>query len=146
MQADNDTRAKRPTISLLSLFTFFFGLLLGFAACLWLFQLSLKDFPKIGHGGDAGICASNLKEIGLALESYHRVHGVYPANQHQLTPQYLDALPLCPAVDHMTYRTTFYNDHEALVECCGDNHSWALIAPNFPALSTREGLKIGYQR
>jgi len=53
-------------------------------------------------------CKSNVKNIGTALEMYCTDNsGRYPPSLDLLLPNYLKAIPTCPAVGHETYRSSY---------------------------------------
>lgn len=91
-------------------------------------------------------CESNLLLISQALDSYKTTHGELPMNRHQLVPDYLQSLPVCPSVGIDTYRVAFgrragYGDPEDdnyyLIRCTGMEHD---CEPGFPAYDTKWGM------
>lgn len=97
-------------------------------------------------------CKSNQKNIGTAMEMYSTDwSGHYPDRLTKLVPNYLDALPTCPAAGAMTYQMEYgpkaahnkasFSDYYYLY-CAGQNHSRAGLPENTPAydgvMSTHE--------
>lgn len=56
-------------------------------------------------------CEANLKNIGTAMEMYARDYsGRYAGQLSDLTPQYMAALPTCPAAGFDTYSAGFASE------------------------------------
>jgi hypothetical protein len=94
-------------------------------------------------------CESNLARIAEALEAYKTQHGAYPDNHHQLVPEHIEALPSCPSLDLMTYRTVFgrsagYGDPASsdyfIIRCTGQEHG--TMRGWFPAYDNVHGLLL----
>lgn len=134
-------RPRRPTISLLSGVTFLLGIILGVLGCGLYANHWLESHPDFWHPEKVGVCASQVLQIGEALESYKMVKGEYPRSQYELVPNYLTELPTCPVAGRVTYRTSFYEDH-CVVECCGTSHKDGGVAPNNPRYDVLQGLQI----
>ncbi len=147
-------RSPRTPISLFTLTVFVIGLILGTAttyhfrhAFLWVDE---GEYPTLGLAG----CSANLTTLGVAVEAYAKNNGHYPQSQHDLVPDYLKEIPLCPVVQRATYRTSFgpeiarhptTNPNYFVVECCGANHRNVRVAANFPAYDNVSGLQMKRQ-
>lgn len=147
-------RSPRTPVSLFTLTVFVIGLLLGVAttyhfrhAFLWIAD---DDYPTLGLAG----CSANLTSMGIAIEAYAKTEGHYPQSQHDLIPNYLKDIPLCPVVQRATYRTSFgpeialnstRRSDYFVVECCGANHRNVRVAANFPAFDNVRGLQVKRQ-
>lgn len=110
----------------------------------------VPNFIRARAQGQLTACKSNLKNIGTALEMYSTDwSGKYPANTGLLTPNYLKAIPECPAAATNTYNAAFgpsaafntgsYTDYY-YVACNGANHLPVSVTGNFPAYNGIQGL------
>ncbi len=88
---------------------------------------------------DLAECKSNLKNLATALEMYSTDHlGRFPPSLEQLTPNYLRAIPTCPAARNEVYSEgyefgmapDFYH-----LRCKGHNHPD--VPPNLPEYDSR---------
>lgn len=113
----------------------YFGLIAG--------GRSLRARPQ----GMLTACKSNLKNLGTALEMYSTDnYGRYPKSLASLTPNYLKVIPNCPSARKDTYSDSFQSfwDGKKLdsytINCQGNNHGSASVAPNYPVYSSYTGL------
>jgi hypothetical protein len=113
----------------------------------------MPNFVRARSQGQLTGCKSNLKNIGTAMEMYSTDYtGKYPDSMEKLTPNYLRALPECPAAEKVTYRahmgpnakgnTEKYEDYY-YIECAGHNHQAVSVPADFPAYSGIQGLLEG---
>ena len=67
------------------------------------------ELPFEGTPGEARqACEGNLKNLGTAIEMYATDHqGQYPASIKEITPNYLRAVPKCPAYGKDSYSTNY---------------------------------------
>lgn len=89
-------------------------------------------------------CQSNLKMVAAALDEYaDNNEGVLPENHFQLIPDYLQALPQCPAAKRMSYHTEFRTagtgEHYRVI-CAGGYHRMQGCTGRFPALDSALGM------
>lgn len=140
---------KRPRISIFHFLVLITGLVLGVGLAWWNADLFVPEYLEGRRPGRVSACAANLTRIGIAIEAYSKEHGMLPESQYDLVPDYLKKLPDCPSAHRMSYRTSFgpyagnnksADPHYFLVECCGENHKGALMAPDFPTYDSNVGL------
>lgn len=95
-------------------------------------------------------CKKNLVTIGEALEAYQNDRGGYPANLDGLLPNYLSALPECPAAGEVSYRASYGKrapqnpeslERFAYLYCEGLHHEDFGADSFHPAYSSTEGLQ-----
>lgn len=107
-------------------------------------QMLTRDFDRARGAGQLTACTSNLKNIGTAAEMFSTDHsGRFPTTLGELVPDYLKAIPTCPAAGADTYspswRATTSPDGYAF-GCSGHHHAARGIADNCPAYTSNEGL------
>jgi len=82
-------------------------------------------------------CKTNLRNVATAIEMYALDSGAQPpATLARILPDYLSAIPRCPATDHDTYSGgyTWVNLPMAYtISCQGENHSSVGLPPDFPS-------------
>lgn len=107
-------------------------------------------FQGLYHGpeGELWRCRANLQRLGVALELYSLEHGgarmspVYPEDLHRLVPEYLEALPTCPAAGYDTYARGYRRGRRGYtVTCRGRHHTRAGLGPDRPRYNWRTGLE-----
>ncbi|MEW6277992.1 MAG: hypothetical protein AB1758_05165, partial [Candidatus Eremiobacterota bacterium] len=112
--------------------TFTTGFLAGLVA---------PNFLQARARGQLSACESNLKNIGTACEMWSTDHGGrYPASLNELAPDYLKAVPSCPAAGDDTY-SAGYAVHSKpdvyTVRCSGEHHG---VGAGYPAYDSVRGL------
>jgi hypothetical protein len=107
----------------------------------------VPNFSRARADGQLTACKSNLKNIGTALEMWATDHeGRYPESLQQLTPEYLRAIPECPAAGMDTYSDSYtmskgedaQGDSFELY-CKGHNHAERL-EEDFPRYNSLQGI------
>jgi prepilin-type N-terminal cleavage/methylation domain-containing protein len=110
----------------------------------------VPNFIRARAQGQLTACKSNLKNIGTALEMYSTDWaGKYPSGTSLLTPNYLKAIPECPAASSNTYGAAFstgapfnpdsYTDYY-YIDCQGGWHEPVSVTGNYPAYNGIQGL------
>lgn len=109
---------------------------------------------------DADQCLGNMREIGIALDSYALAnHGAYPPRLEALAPKYLTSVPRClegnseavKALYGRLYNLSFgpyeyLHDDEAgayTLTCHTSNHAAVEVPPGYPKYSSREQEILG---
>lgn len=86
-----------------------------------------------------GECEGHLKSLGIALEKYaYRHNGTYPDKLQELVPDYIEALPTCPAARQDSY-SPGYEKHEDggyRLVCKGENHGDLEIPADYPRINS----------
>ncbi|MCA9795089.1 MAG: hypothetical protein KC910_24945 [Candidatus Eremiobacteraeota bacterium] len=86
-----------------------------------------------------GQCEGHLKSLGIALEKYaYRHNGTYPDKLQELVPDYIEAIPTCPAARQDTY-TPGYEKHDDggyRLVCKGHNHGDLDIPADYPRINS----------
>ncbi len=92
-------------------------------------------------------CASNLKNIGTALDFYQVDTGSYPPGLDKLLPGYMRSLPSCPSARRDTYSRSYQHSYGTRPEeqnytifCEGSYHLTYTRQPNLPLYSRRNGI------
>lgn len=88
-------------------------------------------------------CKSNLKNLGTALEMYSTdFGGRFPTTLRPLVPQYLRAIPECPAARKDTYHVSYRRsaNPDAYTFFCSGHHHPAL-KPDKPGYNSHTGLE-----
>ena len=68
----------------------------------------VPNFVRAKSQGQLTACESNLKNIGTACEMWATDYdGEYPTSLEQLTPNYLQSIPVCPAAGKDTYSVSY---------------------------------------
>lgn len=103
----------------------------------------VPNFIRARGQGQMTACKSNLKNIGTGLEMWSTDYsGEYPETLDQLTPNYLRAIPTCPAAGEDTYSAGYSRSKEKYYEFyCGGHHHRALGVPgDYPRYNGLSGL------
>jgi hypothetical protein len=104
----------------------------------------VTNFRRAKAQGQVTACKSNLRNIGVALEMYATDNrGRYPDTLAKLTPNYLKAIPTCPAAGRDTYSEGYTSTAtpDTYAFCCkGYYHKAAGYEPDFPRYNSTEGL------
>jgi hypothetical protein len=96
-------------------------------------------------------CKGNIKNIGTALEMYSTDwKGKYPSSGLQVTPDYLETMPVCPAAQKPTYTFEFgeqatgnedrFKDY-FYVYCRGTHHSAVSVPENHPYYTSQTSME-----
>jgi hypothetical protein len=105
----------------------------------------LESFNGAREQGQLTACQSNLKNIGTACEMYSTDHaGRYPKTLAELVPDYLQAIPTCPAAGSDTYSSTYKastGPDRFELACSGNHHKQR--RDNLPAYNSVAGLDGG---
>lgn len=118
-----------------------------------------ESFQNKRAEGQFTACKSNLKNMGVACEMYAvDWDGLYPAEPSVLTPNYLKALPQCPAADADTYTESYQSNLTEVLKdrqkkgqeselqstyafhCLGHHHEMIGKGENKPAYDSVRGL------
>ena len=90
-------------------------------------------------------CKSNLKNLGTALEMWSTDNrGNFPAHLGQVAPNYVRAIPTCPAAQRDTYSASYRmraNPNYYAFFCQGANHTSEGYPANFPRYTSDRGLQ-----
>jgi type II secretory pathway pseudopilin PulG len=104
----------------------------------------VPDFVRSRAEVQLGNCASNLKNIGVAMDMYAADNaGQYPPTLGALAPNYLRAIPTCPAAASDTYSANYQRGTTPAsytLVCGGSNHADAGVATNYPQYTSTQGL------
>lgn len=114
------------------------------------------EMTKAQAEGQFTACKSNIKNIGTALEMYATDYsGKYPPAEpglDLLAPNYLRAIPSCPAAGEVTYsyaegpdaelNGSGYQDYYE-VRCVGSNHTMAGAEGDLPVYTGLVGIITG---
>lgn len=92
-------------------------------------------------------CQSNCKNIGTALEMWSTDNrGHYPKSLKQITPNYLKAIPTCPAAGKDTYSSSYamtMQPRDFYSFCCkGKNHASLGIPADYPKYDSSKGITV----
>lgn len=120
-----------------------FGIILVLCAVCFFFLF--PNFMRARRDAWFMQCRTHLKEIGTALDSYSKAHGDrYPTSLSELTPQYLQSLPHCPADDRSSYGY-LHSTHPEIytVYCQGSLHT-TITQPDCPRYDSINGLYEHY--
>jgi len=89
-------------------------------------------------------CTENLRSIATGLAMYATEHGGrYPESIDSLTPNYIHAIPTCPAAGADTYSETYTystNPDDFTINCNGSYHGIVGIQTGFPQYTSSFGL------
>lgn len=104
------------------------------------------NYIKANRSGQSIQCASNLKNIGTALEMYSTDNaGHYPSSLDSLTPNYLKIIPTCASAGSDTYSQGYVFNAAPdtyTISCRGYYHSQVGIPKDFPQYDSIIGLKM----
>ena len=102
----------------------------------------VPNFMRARASGQLTACESNIKNEGTALEMYATDNvGRYPTAMADLTPDYLQKLPICPSTDDEYELTSQQAPDSYTVACTGANaHSAVGLETGYPQYSSRQGL------
>lgn len=101
-----------------------------------LFLVLGSGFYAATAQGRVTSCRSNLHDLGLAVGRYYERHGSLPVHLDELTPEFLQPLPRCPAASKDTYSEGYSHVGDAYVlRCQGTSHQRAGLPPNEPSVS-----------
>jgi hypothetical protein len=114
------------------------GAAAGFGAA-----IAVPNFIRARSQGEATACKSNLKNIGTALEMYSTDNaGRFPEHLSALSPNYLRAMPTCPAASSDTYSDGYAVSGSNYTVICGGAHHTAVgYSANYPQYSSTQGLR-----
>lgn len=92
-------------------------------------------------------CETNCKLIAKALKKHKVEKGRYPDSLKELTPDYIKAIPKCPATGKDTYSASYRvyrpmdeNEEERFTFFCkGANHTAAGMGPDKPLFDNKTG-------
>lgn len=130
------------------------GALLVFIA--WTFLIPMVDIRGRPSGRLTG-CKSNLKSLSIATEMFQTDHEKYPSALRELTPNYLRAIPTCPATGDQTSVALWYlgasgpftgynyllTSEEYEFSCSGRKHRLAGVKePNRPVFTKSGGFGV----
>lgn len=110
----------------------------------------VPNFVRARAGGQLTACKSNLKNIGTACEMWSTDNaGKYPPNIGVLSPNYLRAIPQCPAAERDTYSASYalrkgsggFEIYE--IYCSGANHTSVSVPSDYPRYNGEVGLIEG---
>ena len=124
------------------------GFVISIISLLLLLLSAVMIAPNVSRAnslGDLIGCKSNLKNLGTACELWSRNNkGRYHDSLSQLTPNYLETIPVCPSAGKDTYSSSYssteYRGDVYVVYCEGSNHRAAGIKDNYPLFSSVQGL------
>lgn len=92
-------------------------------------------------------CEGNLWKISGALEQYYETNKTYPKELKELVPDYIEALPFCPAGGKYVY-TSEKENQIFLLECYEHVHKEAGVTGKYPAYRSEKGIGdvVPYQK
>jgi type IV pilus assembly protein PilA len=104
----------------------------------------IPNFVRARSMAQLAGCKSNLKNIATALEAYSVDHnGHYPSALTQITPNYIRAVPDCPAASSDTYSgayTVAFLPDSFEVFCEGTVHQALAVTVDYPRWDSGRGL------
>ena len=107
----------------------------------------VPNFIRVRSKSQLTACKSNLKNMATAIEIYSAEHAAkFPPSLPTLTPNYIRAVPECPAIGTDTYSASFSSTNNPsyfLIRCEGPNHVGVDVSPNYPQWDSADGLLEG---
>lgn len=104
----------------------------------------IPNFLRVRGTSQLTACKSNLKNMATAIEMYSAENAAkFPPGLALVTPNYMRAVPTCPAVGINTYSASFtstINPPFFMIQCEGANHTSVDTNANFPQWSSADGL------
>lgn len=104
----------------------------------------VPNFVRARARSQLTACKSNLKNTATAIEMYSADNDAnFPANLSQITPNYMRAIPTCPAAGTDTYSASFSSNNNPsyyLIQCEGSNHIVMDVNPSYPQWDSADGL------
>ncbi len=88
-------------------------------------------------------CQSNLRNIATAVQSYMVDTKRYPSSLADLKPNYINAIPTCPAAGKDTYTDGYEvntSPDQFTIHCSGENHTFLGYGKDEPRYSSKVGL------
>ena len=126
------------------------SILAVFGVTLVLGAILLPNYLRAQARKSLTACISNVRNISTAIEMYREDHeGKIPNSLVVLTPNYLKALPECPAVGRANYAlsvgkeaplNTSQEGDYYYIACQGGNHTDVAIEGDYPAFNSVDGL------